>query len=202
MAKAIVEHDFANARARIQRGPAAGLATGAREVQCKTCGARSVTTLQARRCPFCDEPLVVELPPASLRGLRAAVTDRGVLLVAPTGIDVVPLGTLLAAQAPGILVPLGLEIVPRVSPDVLAAALDHGSGQWTVFTGDGPPFQIADSALAPLERRTIAKLDSERVEVRDVAIAGAGEPTVANDPLGRFALWGFPEPEQKTLASG
>lgn len=60
--RAIVEHDFEQARARIQRGPAAGLATGAREVQCKTCGARSVTTLQARRCPFCDDPMVVELP--------------------------------------------------------------------------------------------------------------------------------------------
>jgi LSD1 subclass zinc finger protein len=63
--RAIVEHDFETARARVQRGPAGGLATGAREVQCKTCGARSVTTLQARRCPFCDEPLVVEIPPTA-----------------------------------------------------------------------------------------------------------------------------------------
>ncbi|MBK9031107.1 MAG: hypothetical protein IPL61_07190 [Myxococcales bacterium] len=146
--------------------------------------------------------LVFALPPASLRGLRAVVTDRGILVVAPTGIDVVPLGTLLTAQAPGILVPLGLEIVPRVSPDVLAAALDHGSGQWTVFTGDGAPFQIADSALGPLERRAIAKLETDRVEVRDVAVAAAGDPTVVNDPLGRFALWGFPDTEQKQLTSG
>ena len=146
--------------------------------------------------------LVFALPPASLRGLRAAATDRGILLVAPTGIDVVPLGTLLAAQAPGILVPLGLEIVPRVSPEVLAAALDHGSGTLTVFTGEGAPFQIADSALAPLERRAIARLETDKVEVKDVAVAAAGDPTVVNDPLGRFALWGFPEPEQKALGSG
>ncbi len=146
--------------------------------------------------------LVFALPPASLRGLRAAATDRGILLVAPTGIDVVPLGTLLAAQAPGILVPLGLEIVPRVSPEVLAAALDHGSGTLTVFTGDGAPFQISDSALVPLERRAIARLETDKVEVRDVAVAAVDDPTVVNDRLGRFALWGFPEPDQKTLGSG
>lgn len=62
VAKAIVEHDLAAARARVTRGSAADAARGAREVQCKTCGARSVTTLQAKRCPFCDDPLVVDLP--------------------------------------------------------------------------------------------------------------------------------------------
>lgn len=143
--------------------------------------------------------LVFALPPAALRGLRAAVTDRGVLVVAPAGIDVVPLGTLLAAQAPGILVPLGLEIVPRVSPEVLAASLDHGSGKWTVFTGDGPPFQLADGRLTALERRAIAKLDSERVEVQDVSVGTLEAPTVVNQPLGRFALWGLPTGDQKLL---
>lgn len=141
--------------------------------------------------------LVFALPPAALRGLRAAVTDRGILVVAPQGIDVVPLGTLLAAQAPGILVPLGLEVVPRVSPEVLAAALNHGSGLWTVFGLDGAPFQLADGALVALERRTIAKLSADAAEVQDVAVTPGPEPTVVNDPLGRFALWGFPEP--KTL---
>ncbi|MEZ4401861.1 MAG: hypothetical protein R3B06_17665 [Kofleriaceae bacterium] len=63
-AKAIVEHDFAEARARVKAGPASELARGSREVQCRTCGARSVTTLQAQRCPFCDDPLVVELEAA------------------------------------------------------------------------------------------------------------------------------------------
>jgi len=32
-----------------------------------------------------------------------------------------------------------------------------------------------------------------------VALAPAVEPTVVNDPLGRFALWGFSEPDQKQL---
>jgi hypothetical protein len=58
----IQENDFATARQRVRRGPATDMAQNGREVQCKNCGARSVTTLQAKRCPFCDEPLVVDLP--------------------------------------------------------------------------------------------------------------------------------------------
>lgn len=65
VARAIVEHDFEEARRRVQRGSAADATKGAREVQCRTCGARSVTTLQAKRCPFCDDPLVVDLPPSA-----------------------------------------------------------------------------------------------------------------------------------------
>lgn len=145
--------------------------------------------------------LVYLLPPAALRGLRVAVTDRGIVVVATQDLDVIPLGMLLTELAPGILVPIGMEVVPRVSPEVLAQALGHGSGVLTVFTPEGAPFQLPESKLAPLERRSIAKLDSETVETREVALSPPGDPTVVNDPLGRFALWGFPEPEQKLLGS-
>jgi hypothetical protein len=143
--------------------------------------------------------LVYLLPPPALRGLRVAVTDRGIVVVANHDLDVIPLGALLTELAPGILVPIGLEVVPRVSPEVLAAALGHGSGVLTVFTPEGPPFQLPEAKLAVLERRTLAKLDAEVVEVREVALAPPGDPSVVNDSLGRFALWGFPEPEQKLL---
>jgi hypothetical protein len=143
--------------------------------------------------------LVYVLPPAALRGLRVAVTDRGIVVVASHDLDVIPLGTLLTEMAPGILVPIGMEVVPRVSPEVLAQALGHGSGVLTVFTPDAPPFQLPEGKLAPLERRSVAKLESETVEVREVSLAPPGDPNVVNDPLGRFALWGFPEPEQKQL---
>jgi hypothetical protein len=143
--------------------------------------------------------LVYLLPPAALRGLRVAVTDRGILVVASQDLDVIPLGTLLTEMAPGILVPIGMEVVPRVSPEVLAQALGHGSGVLTVFTPEGTPFQLPESKLAPLERRSVAKLESETVETREVSLAPPGDPSVVNDPLGRFALWGFPEPEQKQL---
>jgi hypothetical protein len=145
--------------------------------------------------------LIYTLPPASLRGLRIAVTSRGTLIVATGELDVIPLGTLLTRHA-GVLMPLGLEVVPRVSADVLATALGHGPGIVTVLTADGPPFQLADTDLRTLERKAIAKLEAEPAQVQDVSVSPIGDPTVVNDPLGGFALWGFPTPEAKLLASG
>ena len=138
--------------------------------------------------------LVFLLPPSSLRGHRVAVTDRGVLVVGANNIDVVPLGQLMCELAPGLLVPLGMDVVPRVSPEVLGRALGHAAGVYTVFPADGRPFQVADAALVPLERRAVARIEVDRAEVVDVSVPDAGEPVVANDPVGRFALWGFPTP--------
>ncbi|MBP6632953.1 MAG: hypothetical protein KBG28_01085 [Kofleriaceae bacterium] len=142
--------------------------------------------------------LVFLLPPASLRGHRVAVTDRGLLVVGASNVDIIPLGRLLCEVAPGLLVPLGMDVVPRVSPEVLARALGHTSGLVTVFADDRP-FQVADSALIPLERRAIAQLEVERAEVRDVAVPPATDPRVVNDPVGQFALWGFPDPDDRKL---
>jgi hypothetical protein len=140
--------------------------------------------------------LVYFLPPTALRGHRVAVTDRGVLLVASEDIDVVPLGQLLSELAPGLLVPLGMDVVPRVSPDVLARALGHGSGLITVFPHDGNPFQVQESALVPLERRALAKVEVERTSAIDLAVAAPDQPSVWNEAVGRFALWGFKVPEE------
>lgn len=57
----IVEHDFAQALAGANRATVAQVAQGAREVQCKVCGARAIVTRQSDRCAFCDAPMVVEL---------------------------------------------------------------------------------------------------------------------------------------------
>jgi hypothetical protein len=147
--------------------------------------------------------LVYALPPSSLRGQRVAVTDRGVLVTGNENIDVVPLGQLLCELAPGLLVPLGMDVVPRVSPEVLARALGHGSGVLTVFGHEGAPFQVAEGAMQPLERRSLAQLEVERAEITDLAAETMLDPTVVNDPVGRFALWGFPgAPDRKALPPG
>jgi hypothetical protein len=57
----IVEHPLAEGMAKAARGQ---LVAGGREIQCKTCGARAVTTSAATRCAFCDSAMVVELPEA------------------------------------------------------------------------------------------------------------------------------------------
>jgi hypothetical protein len=136
--------------------------------------------------------LIYALPPSSLRGQRVAVTDRGVLVTGGDNVDVIPLGQLLCELAPGLLVPLGMDVVPRVSAEVLARALGHAAGVLTVFTHDGAPFQVAEGSMLPLERRSLARLEVERAEVTDLSAEAVLDPSVVNDPVGRFALWGFP----------
>jgi hypothetical protein len=139
--------------------------------------------------------LVYLVPQIALRGHRVAVTDHGILLMATEDIDVVPLGQLLSELAPGLLVPLGMDLVPRVAPDVLAQSLGHGAGMLTVFPHEGAPFQVREADLVPLERRAIAKIEVERGEAMDRSVSLPGDPTVSNDAVGRFALWGFKVPE-------
>jgi hypothetical protein len=147
--------------------------------------------------------ILFALPPVSLRGHRVAATERGLLVVGSENLDVIPLGQLLCELAPGLLVPLGMDIVPRVSPDVLSRALGHSGGLVTVFTPDNRPFQLPDSAFSTLERRSLAKLDVERATVEDFSAAPSPETEVINDAVGRFALWGFPDaPDRKLLPSG
>jgi hypothetical protein len=138
--------------------------------------------------------LIYFLPHTSLRGHRVALTDRGILIVASPDVDVIPLGTPLAEVAPGLLVPLGLDLVPRVAPDVLARNLGHGAGVYTVFPPTGSAFQLNDAALVPLERRALAKIDVGTAETMDARSETAGEPAVVNEAVGRFALWGFRVP--------
>jgi hypothetical protein len=131
------------------------------------------------------------------------VTDRGILVVGSENLDVIPLGQLLCELTPGLLVPLGMDIVPRVTPEVLARALGHQAGVVTVFTTDNRPFQIAEGSFTSLERRALAKLDVDRAEPIDYAAEPTAEAEVVNDAVGRFALWGFPDaPDRKLLPSG
>ncbi|HEY1557211.1 MAG TPA: hypothetical protein VGF94_20385 [Kofleriaceae bacterium] len=147
--------------------------------------------------------ILFALPPVSLRGHRVAVTDRGILVVGSENLDVVPLGQLLCELTPGLLVPLGMDVVPRVSPEVLARALGHSAGLVTVFVADGRPFQIAEGSFQTLERRSLAKLEPDRASVDDYSSELGGDVHVVNDAVGRFALWGFPDaPDRKLLPSG
>lgn len=147
--------------------------------------------------------ILFALPPVSLRGHRVAATDRGILVIGSENLDVIPLGQLLCELTPGLLVPLGMDVVPRVSPEVLARALGHSAGIVTVFTTDGRPFQVNEGAFTTLERRSLAKLEVDRAESVDYAAEVPADAQVVNDAVGRFALWGFPDaPDRKLLPPG
>jgi Zn finger protein HypA/HybF involved in hydrogenase expression len=53
------EYSFEEALRNARTQPARSLAQNGQEVQCNGCGALSVVTGQASRCPFCDSPVVV-----------------------------------------------------------------------------------------------------------------------------------------------
>jgi hypothetical protein len=147
--------------------------------------------------------ILYALPPVSLRGHRVAATDRGILVIGSENLDVIPLGQLLCELAAGLLVPLGMDVVPRVSADVLARALGHQAGVVTVFTTGGRPFQVSEASFSSLERRSLAKLEVEHVAIEDYSAEPAAEAQVINDAVGRFALWGFPDaPDRKLLPPG
>ncbi len=147
--------------------------------------------------------ILFALPPVSLRGHRVAVTDRGILVIGSENLDVIPLGQLLCELTPGLLVPLGMDVVPRVSPEVLARALGHQAGVVTVFTMDGRPFQVSDGSFQTLERRSLAKLEVDRASIEDFAAEVSPDAQIVNDAVGRFALWGFPDaPDRKLLPPG
>ncbi len=147
--------------------------------------------------------ILFALPPVSLRGHRVAATDRGILVIGSENLDVIPLGQLLCELTPGLLVPLGMDVVPRVTPEVLARALGHGTGLVTVFTPDGRPFQIGEGSFQTLERRSLAKLEVDRAESIDYGAEPTEAAKVVNDAIGRFALWGFPDPvDKKQLPPG
>ena len=87
----------------------------------------------------------------------------------------IPLGQLLCELTPGLLVPLGMDVVPRVSPEVLARALGHAAGVVTVFTRRRHGrSRFREGAFTTLERRSLAKLDVERADGRRLRRRAAG----------------------------
>ncbi|HKA86353.1 MAG TPA: hypothetical protein VKE22_01765 [Haliangiales bacterium] len=149
--------------------------------------------------------LVYVLPPPVLRGHEIALTDRGLLLLCREGVDVLPLGALLTEAAPGLLIPLGMDVTPRVPTEVLGAAIEHqlaarsaasaSQARITVFPHDGAPFFVASSDFQPLERRALARIRvPPAASVAEPVAAGEPSTRIVNDAVGRFALWGFPKP--------
>ncbi len=139
--------------------------------------------------------LCYALPPSALRGYRLARLPRGLLVVAPDVLDGFPFGELLHAPAPGLLVPLGWELRPAVSPEALAARMGATGGALVVFPGPGEaPFRIASDSVETLEARALAdpRLTDVRVEEAVGPRLAWEEPMeieVDNQTLGPMPLW-------------
>jgi hypothetical protein len=186
--------------------PPPDLGVEIRLVPTTTASRRVVGTLVAWEEVARLKKLVYALPPVLLAGHRVAATDRGLLVLGDEGVDIVPLGALLTEVAPGLLIPVGMDLTPRVPNEVLSSALEQVSGKprdggrrVTVFLHDGPPFFVLESALQPLERRVLARVPvaASTASADLFAAAGADGGRIVNETVGRFALWGFHRPAKK-----
>jgi hypothetical protein len=146
--------------------------------------------------------LCYALPPAALRGHRVAMLEPAVLVLSGgpgsvSDLDGIPFGQLLDEVAPGILVPVGMRLVPLLSARQLAERLGVTDGTYLVFPAVGvPPLRIAPGQIEPLERHILAqvRLEPERPASARRSPVPAEEPAppdVRHDPLGPWPLWGL-----------
>ncbi|MES1157520.1 MAG: hypothetical protein ABUL67_00345 [Haliangium ochraceum] len=139
--------------------------------------------------------LCYALPSSALRGYRLALLERGLLVVAPDALDGFPFGQLLYAPAAGLLVPLGWQLRPAVSPQDLANRVRATGGALVVFPGvDQPPFRVPPESIETLEARALAdpRLDEIPLEETLDTLRSRDEPMeieVENQPLGPMPLW-------------
>ncbi len=147
--------------------------------------------------------LVYTLPAALLDGARAAALDEGFLVLGGAGqgpgqgtesIESLPLGRFFYEAAPSVLVPFGFEVVPRLSPEVLAEHVGGTDGRIVLFVRHATaPVVVLATDLEPLSRRTVVQLDIP-ARGRDERFPKPAAPVdvdVANEPLALFPLWGF-----------
>ncbi len=135
--------------------------------------------------------LVYLLPPQVLAATSICVTERAVFVYSDSALEFIPLGQMFQQVAPGVLVPVGHELVPRVSPEVLVHHLGAGGDSLTFFTLEEGPVRLARSAFAPLSRQALALIDVPEPEVLPTASPDSAARQLVNEPLGLFPLWGF-----------
>ncbi|MEZ4383209.1 MAG: hypothetical protein R3A79_17915 [Nannocystaceae bacterium] len=152
--------------------------------------------------------LIYVIPPGSLASARLALLDEGVLVLTGAGIGgasaagvagvgagaLIPLGSRICEVAPGVLVPDGYELWPRVRPELLRELLGLESGQIALFrSGDvgREPLRLRPEHLAPLDAALVGRLGLAEGQALPEELAAQSPPSIVNQRLGRFALWGY-----------
>jgi hypothetical protein len=142
--------------------------------------------------------LVYALPPTALRSYRVVLLKRGVLVRAADVLDGIPFGTLYQLGAPEVLVPLGMQIRPAASPQLLSERLGATGGAMVLFPdGSAPPVRILPEAIVPFDRRLLVELEPALANLETVGRTERepDEPIeIENEPLGPMPLWGLTRP--------
>lgn len=154
--------------------------------------------------------LVYLVPPSALAAARLVPLTDGLLILfgggralsggARVGRDgravsvgtVIPLGRRFVEIAPGVLVPDGHELWPRLRPQLIRELLGLEGEDRAVFLEPGrEPIHISDARMMSLDAAAIGTLTSEEASIVEPSLPALEPGTVHNQRLGRFALWGF-----------
>ena len=121
-------------------------------------------------------------------------------MLAREALDGIPFGQLFYAPTTDLLLPLGWELRPPVSPEELAARVGVTNGAVVVFPGPTEaPFRIEADAIEPLQARVLAdqRLRSlvslpslaARADAADGGADAEMPIEIENEPLGPMPLW-------------
>ncbi len=145
--------------------------------------------------------LVYLLPHQALEQCAVCLTADQIFIYSAAGIEFIPLGEQFYQVAPGVLAPVGFELLPRIQSDILVEHLGNGAEQLVFFLRDQPtPVQLPRAAFLPLSRCTLAPITIERLRPAAMGDAASRSTSIHNSPLGLFPLWGFtdgPTPEEE-----
>jgi hypothetical protein len=150
--------------------------------------------------------LIYVIPPTSLAAARLALLEEGVLVLTGGGLAgvgavsaagvgaaaLIPLGTRICEVAPGVLVPDGFELWPRVRAPLLRDLLGLEVGQLALFRGPGEAaLRLRPEHLMALDAAVVGRLQLSDLKALPGELAAPAAPELVNERLGRFALWGF-----------
>jgi hypothetical protein len=163
---------------------------------------RSVTAswIGAEQLPLLRR-LAYALPHATIAKTSIAVTDRGVLLRSPGGVEAIPLGTFYVEVHPSLFIPAGYEVTPAVAPDVLHRAIGAPAGKAVFLATGGTSIAVDEAAFAPLEEALIEAPAWEPV-VAEAIERTLDEAVIELQPgaLGAFPLSSAEAPDASPLA--
>jgi hypothetical protein len=147
--------------------------------------------------------LIYLVPPSALAAARLVPLSEGLLLLSgggrlgndgrPLSVGaVIPLGRRFCEVAPGVLVPDGFELWPRLRPQLIRELLQLEGDDRAVFLEPGSEaIHIADERMLSLDAAAIGTLETSEAALVEASVAPLEPGTIVNQRLGRFALWGF-----------
>lgn len=152
--------------------------------------------------------LLYLLPPSVLSNCEFVPLKEGILVISERGAAgrigasaMIPLGRRMVEAAPGVLVPDGQELWPRVRPQLVRELLGLEAEEMAVYPNEGAEraVRIGAGQRMPLDARVVrastpsdAELVSQHAElVFENASSFDAAPTISNARLGRFALWRY-----------